>query len=306
MIDGLGEGEQDEDEEEMDIRAPDSTSNEQMTAFVPTDPEVPLEPDAEDLATSELISADSNAKKYEAYIVIDGHEGGNMSKHKSSILRVFSDNNPNSTDQLRHVMDTSRFDAAGRGLAVNQDFDHNNPCASVQDPAATLVRSKDLVWLALTQIADLRHNNIAVQTLPTRLLSEPNVRVKVQIISIAPVVEGSENEDGDWEWTGHFEKLSGQNSTCEIDGRWIELLNPAAVPPTRLGNKAKTTYRFNSAETVAVTSLLYQKLQNDTDRLPNIGWTTSFPYRTWKGKSNTVLPKILLTHKYPRRSLFYL
>ena len=101
LIDGLlVESEQDEDEEEMDIRAPGNTNNNnEATAFVPTNPEALFEPDAEDLATDELLSTEnSNATKYEAYLVIDGHEGGSMLKHKSSILCVFSNNNPNSTD----------------------------------------------------------------------------------------------------------------------------------------------------------------------------------------------------------------
>jgi hypothetical protein len=203
-------------------------------------------------------------------------------------------------------MDTSRFNAAGHGLAVNQAINPDDPCTSIQDPATTLLRSKDLVWLALVLLVDLRLNNIAVQSLPTRLLNEPNVRVRVQVMSIAPVAEGSENEDGDWEWTGHFEKLTGQNSICEIDGRWIQLLNPAAVPPTRHGNKALNTYRFNSAEMVAVASILYDKLRNDTDRLPSIGWTTSFPYRTRNGKINKLHTSKPTANNCIRRSLLYL
>ena len=38
-----------------------------------------------------------------------------------------------------------------------------------------------------------------MQTLPVHLLSKPNVRVVVQVMAIAPVAEGCDNEDGDWE-----------------------------------------------------------------------------------------------------------
>ena len=49
---------------------------------------------------------------------------------------------------------------------------------------------------------------------------------------LAPVKLGEENDEGDWEWTGQFEHLAGSNSTCEIDSNWMQLLNPATVPPT--------------------------------------------------------------------------
>ena len=130
-------------------------------------------------------------------------------------------------------MDTSHFNSEGGRLALGQTIE--NPlelCITVQDPAVTLFHSNDLVWLALIQLANLRLDSTVVQTLPVCLLSKPNVRVVVQVMAIAPVTEGCDNEDGDWEWMGHFIKLAGQSSTCEINGRWVELLNPAQAPPT--------------------------------------------------------------------------
>jgi hypothetical protein len=275
------DGERYEDEEEMDIQVA-----EDETSTIPhADPNVPFEPDAEDLATDELTHLkDSATDKYEAYLVIDADKGGNTTKHKSSILRIFSDNDPNSTDRLKRVMDLSRFDPAGRGLAVGHTFDPTEPCVSILDPAATLVRSKDLIWLALVQIVDLCLDNSGMQTLPTRILGEPNVGLRVQVMSIAPVAQGSKNEDGgDWEWTGHFEKLAGSTSTCEISGHRLQLLNPAILSPTCPGNKSPKTYRFSSVETVAIAKLLHEKLRNESDRLPTVPWTTSFPYRTQNG-----------------------
>ena len=53
-----------------------------------------------------------------------------------------------------------------------------------------------------------------------RLLRQPNVQIKVQLMRLAPVKLGEENEDGDWEWTGRFEYLTGTSSTCEVDSSY--------------------------------------------------------------------------------------
>ncbi len=57
-------------------------------------------------------------------------------------------------------------------------------------------------------------------------LGEPNVQVRVQIMCIAPVAQGRENDSGDCEWTAQFEQLSGVNSVCDVEGRWVQLLDP--------------------------------------------------------------------------------
>jgi hypothetical protein len=99
-------------------------------------------------------------------------------------------------------------------------------------------------------------------------------------MSVTPVSQGCENKEGDWEWMRHFEKLTGSTSTCKIEGHRLQLLNPAVVVPTCLGNNSQKTYYFLSSETVAVAKLLHEKLKNESDRLSNILWTISFLYRT--------------------------
>ena len=106
---------------------------------------------------------------------------------------------------------------------------------------------------------------------------------------LAPVTQGSENDSGDWEWTGQFESLTGSNSTCEVEGNWIQLLNPATAPPTRQGNVNLTTYRFLSAEVVAVASLLHETIKSQSDRLPIVPWNDTFPYRTRNGISQIMV-----------------
>jgi hypothetical protein len=145
LIDGLMDGEWDEDEEETDIQIVEPTAEGEATTVLQADPDLPFEPDAEDLAADKLPHQDSIADKYGAYLVVDADIGGNTNQHKSSILCIFSNNDPNSMDCLQRVMDLSRFNPVGRGLAIGQMFDPHKPKVSIQDPAATLIRSKNLI-----------------------------------------------------------------------------------------------------------------------------------------------------------------
>jgi hypothetical protein len=238
LIDSLMDGERDENEEETDIQIVEPTVEGKATTILHADPDLLFEPDAEDLTADELSHQDSTADTYRAYLVVDTDMGRNTNQHKLSILRIFSNNDPNSTDHLWHVMDLSRFDPAGHGLAIGQMFDPHEPKVSIQDPAVTLIHLKNLICLAFVQIVNLCFNNAGIQSIPTWILGEPNVRVRVQLMSVAPVCQGCKSEEGDWEWTGHFEKIPGSTSTCEIEGHRLQPLDPAIVSPTCLGNNS--------------------------------------------------------------------
>ena len=139
-------------------------------------------------------------------------------------------------------MDLSQFDPSDCGLALQQTNNPAEPQVSIQDPAATLVCSKNLIWLTYVQIVDLQHDNVGVQSLPVHLLAEPNVHVRVQVMWIAKVPLGCENEDGDWEWTSQLEKVSGSTSTCEVGSHRLQLVNPVVVVPTCIRNTNLQTY----------------------------------------------------------------
>ena len=130
---------------------------------------------------------------------------------------------------------------------------------------ATLVQSKNLIWLAVIQIVDIQLDHLGLQSLPTRLLGQPNIQLRVQLMCLAPVKLGEDNENGDWEWTRCFKSLMGTNSTFEVDSNWVQLLNPATSLPTRQGNINLMTYRFLSAEIVAVAHLLHEKIRSQFD-----------------------------------------
>jgi hypothetical protein len=281
LMDGLTDGEHDEDEDETDVRvqniAPENLD------FPAVDPELAFEPDAEDLAGVELANRDVESKKHEAFIIVDADTGGNTLQHRSTVLRIYSNNDPNSTDRLKRVQNYSRFDQAGRGLGVGLSIDREEPTFSIHDPAAMLVRCKNLIWLAVVQIVDLQLDGSGAQELPTRLLDQSStLRIKVQVMRLGPVQQDG-NSEGDWEWIGRFETLPGTTSTCNVEGGWLQLVNPTVVPPTRPGNTSLTTYQFKSSEVVAIANLLYERLKTELDHLPSIPLSNTFPYRTNDG-----------------------
>ena len=103
MDEKIGPGERDQDEEEQDIHPPILDNTEHNP--IPQD-----EADIKDMAREELSCLEydgSSQKKYEAYLVVDAESGGNTYQHKSSILCILSDNNPNSTDCLKRVQELS-------------------------------------------------------------------------------------------------------------------------------------------------------------------------------------------------------
>jgi hypothetical protein len=251
LLDGLTEGERNEDDDKMDICTPELDGLlDKQPQPMPIDTDISYEPNLEDMAADELTQLEALHTKHQAYLIIDADTDSSTSQHKSSILCIFSDNNGNSTNCLKQVQDLSHYNKSGRGLGFGDLSEPQEPKLNIEEPAATLVQSKNLIWLAVVKIVDIRLDHIGLQSLPMHLLRQPNVQIKVQLMHLAPVKLGEENEDGDWEWTRCFEYLTGTSSTCEVDSNWIQLLNPATSPPTRQGNVNLMTYRFLSAEMV--------------------------------------------------------
>lgn len=183
------DGEQNKDDEEIDIQSADEGSGaDNYTKPTPTNTDIQDEPDIEDMAAEEWTHLETKSLKHEAYVIVDAQSGGSASQHKSSVLWIFSNNNPNSTDWLKHVQDFLHFNEAGRGLRVGEISDPYKPKINIEDPTATLVHLKNLIWLAVVQIVDIRLNHTGIQMLPTQILGEPNVHIRVQVMQLAPVV----------------------------------------------------------------------------------------------------------------------
>ncbi|KAK6971989.1 hypothetical protein R3P38DRAFT_2585528 [Favolaschia claudopus] len=287
--------ERDEDEQDRDIPSQPLDSPENPSAPANSDSDTPFLPDLDDVAQEAVVNLQSSAnlKPTEPYLSISS-SGSTVKQHKSTILRVFSSrfSVAESRDRLKRVRGYSRHTDSAVGATKSDDFIAGEPMILVQDPAAILVRSEGFMWLALATISSILCGTRQVETLPKRLLAEPNVRAKVQIMDLEllqdPPAQGSDY--GDWEWTGNFVGLSasGISKICEVNGSNIQLLNPAVLPSRISAKNGTTTYHFKSVELVAIAASMELSVGR-SDKLLEVAFTSSFPYRTRGGALSIIL-----------------
>ncbi|KAJ7882900.1 hypothetical protein B0H13DRAFT_2538947, partial [Mycena leptocephala] len=250
-----------------------------------TDSDTRFLPDMDDMAQEVVADLDSPALKvHDPYLTIPGLT--TKKQHKATILRIYSSqfSVAESRDRLKRVRGFSRH-----GDVVSQSSDANDaipgePMVLVQDPSAILVRSNGFVWLAVVSISGFTCGTKHLETLPKRLLNEPNVRARVQIMELIPTknLPRADSEEGEWEWSGKFIAVSGISKLCEVDGSLIQLLDPAVLPATNSSKNSTTTYHFKSVELVAITASMEMRTRS-TKKLPEILFGSTFPYRTSGG-----------------------
>jgi hypothetical protein len=192
-------GEEEETEDEQDEISP--AIGPLGSALTDTD-EAAMAPDLDDLAGYEdAIHNESfnGTCKFDAWITVGGTSG--KPQHKSTILRFCS--NPLtvavSEDRLKRVCGFSKYNEPS---AHSVNFDPNDDADSmlaVEDTAVTLVRCNGLIFLAIIRLLDLRVDSTNVERLPARLLHEPNVRARGQIMCLAA---GDQPDRPDWQCTG--------------------------------------------------------------------------------------------------------
>jgi hypothetical protein len=290
LINGLSEGEREEDEDEQDMPVPtsingssDGPSWPETQAAIQDDAEQDAgihqpdleSPNIEDVA-AELLH--QSPRSYNPYIEIDSGSSKSIRQHKSTICRILSEPHAvlESTDRLKRVRGYSRYQEVKKDIPLGStDESQANAILRTQDPAAFLVRSKDLIWLAIGEIVTIRQQSIPVDILPTQLLAEPNIRLTAQIMQLSCL---SGNDEGDWEWTGQYKRY-----TCDLEGRSIQLLDPAIIRSTRLGHDQMPTYCFQSGELVTIAAVLYGNMRSEVDALPCVPWCEAFPYRMPNG-----------------------
>ncbi|KAJ7303109.1 hypothetical protein DFH08DRAFT_825958 [Mycena albidolilacea] len=245
--------ERNEDDEDRDVptQSPSTTTE----SPVPADSDTVFLPDLEDTAQETVVNLEPAAKPHEPYLAVPG---STTKQHKSTILRLFSSrfSVAESRDRLKRVRGFSRHNEATTGGSNSKDAIPGEPMVLVEDPAAILVRSNGFPWLAVVIISSISYGTKQVESLPKRLLGEPNVRVKIQIMELEPTQNLSDpgSEEGDWEWTDKFVAVSasGTLNICEVNGSLLQLLNPAVLPATSLRKKGAATYHFKSVELVAI------------------------------------------------------
>ncbi|KAI0763211.1 hypothetical protein BC629DRAFT_1651952 [Irpex lacteus] len=276
LLHGLTAGEREEDDEERDLPGTEVTIEE-------------LEPDLEDVINSDPSSSlpdEAGRNHYDAFI----ETAPGKKQHKGTILKIYSSalTVKDSKDRLKRVCGLSAFNnptpASSHTPNINDD---HATMLTVEDPIATLVRSDGKVWLALGIVVEIKVNGTRVSTVPTSLASESNVRLRAQIMKLKPIDSANScSDDGEqWEWTGSYEALTGQTSSRELDGRYVETINPSTEFSTQPGKQEEKTYRIASSTLRFVAAVLYERIRenNETSQLPTIGFTATFPYRSTKG-----------------------
>jgi len=278
LVDGLRSDERDEGEDERDIPA---TIGDDTPAAA--DDIEGLEPDLDDLAGIVEASnlAGENAPAPSPFVSIDPNDPTSKKVHKASVLRLYSSplTITESRDRLKRVRGYSRYDESKLMTIEAPPPSEDDDSLHVQDPAATLVNSDSRHYLAIIQILSIRRDGKDVQSIPGRFISEPNVRFQGQIMKLGLITQGNDHQPdaGDWEWNGSFEARAVFR---DLDGRFIQQINPDRQRASRGRNAGEDTYVFKSSELRAIAAVMYERLYQDRGSFPSAPLSDSFPYRS--------------------------
>ena len=104
-----------------------------------------------------------------AYIQVHSSSGKIVEQHKSSVCRVYLEplTIRDSRKHLERVRAHPRHDTKPNSMAgqvaITADTEESLVC--IEDPTALLVWSKDLIWLAVVQITDIKQSDVSVDCL---------------------------------------------------------------------------------------------------------------------------------------------
>jgi hypothetical protein len=244
-----------------------------------------FEPDLDDLADAdEVINADSAVAQHEAWLAVD-NTSPQKRQHKSTILRFYSSplTVAQSKDRLKRVRGFSQFDEDVRTLPDINASIEKSKMLSIEDPALTLVRCNNMVFLAVIKVLDIHIGSASEQTLSARLVHEPNVRLRGQIMCLTMTDTSHQPDAPDWEWNGLMEPGAAMSGLRDIEGSRIDLVDADLCPRTQGRDIGSSTYVFRSSDLRDLAAILYERLANDLHRLPTVSATDSFPYRSEKG-----------------------
>ncbi|KAG8753308.1 hypothetical protein FRC12_011587 [Ceratobasidium sp. 428] len=232
------------------------------------------EPDLEDVVA--ISRAETNSELPAPFVL--GPNG--IKLHKARLLRdaalftVQSD----SKDRLSRIAGRSRYkppsdtsDSATN--LVTQSSSLGRPCVTLNDPAVTLVRCQDRVFLAAIQVTSIKRDSRLARALPVDMLYEDGVQVTFQVLELTPLVEKDPETASaqlDWTWT---KGLLPTPYKCA--GRFVQPINP--VLSTK--SPGQPTFLFCSAELQELASSLYAQLPAAHKQLlPVVARGISFPY----------------------------
>lgn len=96
------------------------------------------------------------------------------------------------------------------------------------------------------------------------------------------ITQGNDHQPDatDWEWNGSFEARAIFH---DLDGRFIQQINPDRQRASRGRNAGEDTYVFKSSELRAIAAMMYERLYQDRGSFPSVPLSGSFPYRSTTG-----------------------
>jgi hypothetical protein len=275
LVDGIiAPGEAEETIEEQDVLVEVVVAEQQSMS----DTSTPQFPDMDDRAAEEDPTR-LEFQRHEAWIPIDDDPTAPVvRKHKSTILADCM--NPlNSKDRLKRVRGYTQYDEAAEAT-VEEALDVNESYLAIQDPVATLVSCNDLVFVAVTQVIDIRITGKSVHRISTARLREPNVHLRGQIMRLKTIDSTHQPLEPDWEWDLCFESV-----LRDIEGSSVELMDPILRTSS---TSDLQTYCFKTEELRALGAVLFERLSSRIHRLPSAKASNTFPYRTENGTLTTV------------------
>lgn len=128
-----------------------------------------------------------------------------------------------------------------------------------------------------------------VDTIPESHLHQPNVRLRAQIMTLIERAPDSNNSSNtlDWEWNGVFESGAGSTGLREMEGLWFEVFSPSLHDHKSGIEVGTATWTYATADLRGMAALLYERLKQDSHRLPAVPPSTTFPYRAQGGMLST-------------------
>lgn len=279
LIDGLTEREEDEILPEDENQHSDIS-----TDALAEDPE----PDLEDHATAESYYAEVQQTGSKSIISTSVTVEG-VQVDKRSILKAFSDpfSTTTSTDRLKRIQSISKFYTPNTHPPVAiPSSDFGAPSIMRDDPAVTLIRCKDRVFMAIVQINGLTWNGERVPSIPLANQHDSAATLTYQIMKLVPM-NATGTSESDWCWTQEYEHKSSTPSH-EAPARFVQCINPEVVLSHLIENTRlqgiQSTYTFKSNELRGIAAGMFQQLANELPNLPQASFTDSFPYRSPSGE----------------------
>ncbi|KAF4596881.1 hypothetical protein EYR40_007427 [Pleurotus pulmonarius] len=229
-------------------------------------------PDIEDAATEELPTTVNNI-----CFDLDGIKVY-KSRYLNQIFKQYMDPSPDSQDRLKRLASIPRYAIKHDILHPEAtDVESDAPVLRLCTPIATLVRCDERLFVCVGEVTDLTADMQHCDSIPVDHLERPNVFVTYQVLFFVPATL-DDDRDGKHDWCWSLKR----GSTLRVSGRLAEPINPS----TSTVKPGKPTYLLESSFLMALGPLLLERLiATDGKSLPELPFTSDFPYSDGSGKA---------------------